>query len=240
MKDHLFQEVFDAVDPAKGLDDAQLDAKLPAERMFQRIQDQLSSKPVPWFRRRPWRRAAIISTTAILVIAGSAAAITFLRSPVTNSSGLSCYSQDSLHSKVIAEFSYRSHPLALCQSELKWKPEKKGATPSGFLCVLSNGTLAGFPPSKEAESCAKLGLAVFNGKLKYPRVLAFENSADQYFSKNQCVSISAARAHVLLLLGRFGLVGWRIHTGGSSAPRACATFGIQVDFRIVDVVGIVR
>lgn len=213
---------------------------MPAESVLRRIQDELSSKRLPWLRRRAWRRTAIISTSAILVLAGAAAAITILRSPVSNTSRVSCFSRDSLHSKVIDGFSYTSHPLQLCNFELKWKPEKRGATPSGFLCVLSDGSLAGFPPSGSNENCAKLGLAVFNGQLKYPRVLAFENSAEQYFSINQCVSISKAHKHVLLLFGKYGLTGWHIKTGGSNIQGACATFGIQSDARIVEIVGIVR
>ncbi len=238
MKDDAFRQLFNAVDPVKGLGDKELDAIFPADRVLRRIQTEYSSKQFRGFRHRSWRRTAIVSISAILVFAGTAAAITLLRSPVSNTYRFSCYSQDSLHSRVVEEFSYSSHPLELCHSELKWKRERKGATPSGFLCVLLDGSLAGFPPSAHNENCAKLGLAVFNGRLKYPRVLSFENLVERYFSKNQCVSISTAQKRVLLLIGKYGLVGWRIRTSGSDSRVACATFGIQVGSRIIDIVGI--
>jgi len=238
LKHDPFQRLFDAVDPVKVLSDADIDALVPTEDLVQRILRQEENKPRVQFYRRISRRTAIISTVAVLVVAGAATAVTFLRSPVSNTSLVSCYSHDSLHSKVIAVPTYAAHPLASCQTQLHWKPTPKGATPSGFLCVLSNGTLGGFPPSNEIENCAKLGLVTFNGKLKYPGVLKFEGSAHRYFSVNSCASVTDARKQMLRLIRRFKLSGWQVQIGGSRSAGSCATFGMQSQREIVNIVGL--
>jgi hypothetical protein len=234
------QGLFDAVDPTKDMTDAQLDARLSPDALFLRIEKQSDVSPVKWLRRRTWRRAAIISTSAVLVLAGSAAAISILRAPVSNTSQFSCYSQDTTHSKVIAVLAYTPKALSSCQSALHWKPDPKGATPKGFLCVLSDGTLGGFPPSRGVEDCAKLGLAVFNGTLKYPEVLRFENSATKYFSSHLCVTPSVGRTRMRVLFREFDMTHWRVQLTRVTTPSACETFGIEPGHRLVDLVGFPR
>lgn len=232
------QSLFNAIDPVRDFSDVDLDELLSNDRIAQLIRENKVSGPVGWLRRRSWRRTVAISTSVIFVFAGTAAAITLLRSPVTNTSHLTCFSQDSVHSKVSAVTSYNGHPLASCQSQLDWQPLEKGANRSGFLCVLADGAVGGFPPSIERENCAKLGLPVFDGKLKYPQVLKFEESVHRYLSANSCASTALAHAHLLQLIGDYGLSGWRVRLTGSRSSNACATFAIQIGARIVDIVGI--
>lgn len=233
------QKAFDAIDPTKDMSDAQLQALLPTEALLSRLHESRANPPTGQVLRFRWRKVAIISSSAVLVLAGTAAAITFLRSPVLDVTHMGCFQMVSLHTneKVIP---YSSNPLASCEQAMHWKPIPGSPAPSGSLCVLSDGSLAGFPPSRNPETCARLGLATFNGQLKNPEVVRFEQAARSYFASNSCVSPPAARREMLNLIGRFGLAGWRVQSSGSAATTACASFGIQVHLRIVDIVGIVK
>jgi hypothetical protein len=178
------------------------------------------------------------SAIAVLVAAGSAAAVTLLRSPVTNSSLVSCYSGDSLHSKTIVVEAYAKNPLSSCGSILNWTRGKSGGGAKGFLCVLPNGSLGGFPVTKTAHDCSDLGLSSFDGKLKFPEVLRFEDSAHRYFESNSCPTPKDAKKKMLELIGEYGLKGWRVVSYGARSRGTCATLAVQPKARIVDVVGI--
>jgi len=235
-----FKKLFESADPTRGVSSREIDKLIDEAQIFQRLHDRvkdISRKPQP---HGPWRRVALISTVAVLVLGGAAAAITLLRSPVTNTSQVSCYSQDSVHSKIISEVPYGPHPLASCQAQLRWKSVPSSPTPAGLLCVLPNGTLGGFPPSKKFQNCSLIGLATFNGKLAYPHVLAFEIAAHTYFEEHACSKVPSAKHEMLALIGKYGLRGWTIHVDGLRAPSACATLAVQPDRHSVDVVGVVE
>jgi hypothetical protein len=142
--------------------------------------------------------------------------------------------------KLVKVFPYNSTPLEFCRKEMGWKSPGKGKSPQGAVCVLLDGTLGVFPSEGESGICAKLGLSVFNGKLKYPLVSRFEAAAENYFSHNQCVSRDTGRARVLALMGRYGLTDWHLEKTGSSAVGACATFDFDLANRTVHIVGFVR
>lgn len=232
-----FKKIFESVDPTRGVSAGEIDKIIDESQIIQRLHER--TWVIPRGRSaRPWRRAAIISSVMLLVITSAAAAITFLRSPITNTSQMSCYSQDSVHSKVISELPYGPHPLSSCKSEMHWRPVPSSPTPAGLLCVLPNGTLGGFPPSKELRNCSMIGLATFNGKLKYPHVFAFERAVHAYFEDHACPAGAAAEQRMRALIGKFGLAGWVIQVTGSKVPGACATFAIQPSRRRVDLVEI--
>jgi hypothetical protein len=233
------QKFFDIADPTKDLSNAELDALFPTESLLERLKGEVNNEPVGWFRKRLWRRTIIVSTTAVLVLAGTAAAFTFLRSPVQDVTRLSCFESVSLSSgaEVVA---YSGQPLAMCRSVMHWLPVPGSPVPNGSLCVLTNGSLAGFPPSRRAQACTQLGLPVFNGRLKNPEVAAFEQAAQNYFSENSCMDPAAARNGVLQLIGRFAISGWHVRVSGSKSEVACATLGIQGKVRVVDIVEIIN
>lgn len=137
------QELFDSIDSVKYLSDTQLDAQHPTTDLLDRLHHDIATESVSWFRRKVWRRTAIVTVSSVLVLAGTAAAITILRSPVQVTTSMSCFRADSLHSgaDVIA---YSDHPLAACQSVMHWSSGLSTKS-KGLLCVLSNGSLAGFP-----------------------------------------------------------------------------------------------
>jgi hypothetical protein len=233
-----FKKLFESADSTREVSTDQIDKLVENSQIVQRVHDRVNGAPHRRKFHGAWGRVALASTAVVLVLGGAAAAITFLRSPVTNTSQMSCYSQDSLHSKVIAEMPYDSTPLASCKSELHWTSVPLSRTPAGLLCVLPNGTVAGFPPSKKYQSCSTIGLAIFNGKLKYPHVLDFQNAAHRYFEGNACPNVQSAKSRILYFIGKYGLRGWTVRTYGSSSPRSCATFGIQSAKRLIDVVGV--
>jgi hypothetical protein len=234
-----FEKVFQNIDPLKEFSDDQIETLMPVGNILRRIQVDIETKRRGRFI--PTRhRVAVISTVAVLAISGTAAALTLLRSPVRDTSSLACYSQDSLTAKLIEVFPYNSKPLEFCRSEMDWKNLGEGKKSHGAVCVLSNGTLGAFPSNGERGACAKLGLSVFNGKLKYPLVSKFEAAATDFFSHHQCVSRNAGRARVLALMGRYGLIGWHLHETGSGAAGACATFDFDVASRTIHIVGILR
>jgi hypothetical protein len=233
------QEIFDSIDPVKDLSDAQLEALHPTASLLERLHDEITEDSVSWIRRSIWRRTVIISATTVLVLAGTAAAITILRSSVQATTSLSCFRADSLSSgaDVVA---YSEHPLSVCQSFLHWSPMPSSPSPEGSLCVLSNGSLAGFPPSRESQVCAKLDLPIFNGRVKNPEIAAFQRAAQRYFSQNSCMLPAVAQAGVQRLIGKYGISNWYVRVSGSREQSACAILAIEVKSRTVDIVGISR
>lgn len=233
------QKAFDAIDPTKDVSDAQLLSQLPTEALLNRLHESLTQQPTGRVLKFGWRKVAIISSSAVLALAGTAAAITFLRSPVQDVTHIGCFQTASMHTNVKV-IPYSSQPLASCERAMHWQSVPGSPAPSGSLCVLTDGSLAGFPPSRSPETCARLGLASFNGKLKNPEVIRFEQAARSYFANHSCASPPAARREMLILIGRFGLTEWLVQASGSAAPTACASFSIQVHSRIVDIVGIAK
>jgi hypothetical protein len=232
-----FASILEAVDPTLNLSDTELDAMFSTDHLLERLQHEIANERLSWFRRRPWRRTTIFTLSAVLVLAGSAAAITLLRSSAHDTSRLSCFTRDSrsLNGEV---FGFSRGPLAACQAALDWKSIPASPEPSGSLCVLPNGSLAGFPPSRQAHVCSRLGLAVFNGHVKNPKVADFQRSAQVYFIEHSCESPPTAQKAVLRLIGQFGIDQWRVQTSGSTSTSACATLNILVKARTVNIVGI--
>lgn len=239
MKRDPLVKAFRTLDPTKKLTDEQLDTMFSVKELL----DQLNSpKRLSWFastRRRVWRRSVVASVIAVLMAGGVATAITLSRSPVRSVAHMACYQSTSLSS--IAEVtSYGNNPLSLCAQVMHWPAPRSGVHGRGMLCVLSDGSLAAFPPSSREESCAKLGLVTFNGRLASPHVAAFQQAAESYFVHHQCDSTQDFRLTMLRLLGKFGVVGWHVQTVGSKSANACATLGFDVESKLVDVVGAPR
>lgn len=183
-------------------------------------------------------RVAAISATAVFALAGTAAAITFWRAPVQDITHIGCFEKVSLHTNVDV-IAYSSNPLAACGAAMHWPSAPGSSNPHGSLCVLSDGSLAGFPPSRKPDVCATLGLATFNGRLKSLPVGHFELAAQNYFTSHPCVTLGAAQQQILGLLEKFKISGWHVRIYGSKSTLACATFGLQVKSQTVDLVGIV-
>ena len=181
-------------------------------------------------------RVAAISATVVLTLAGTAAAITIWRAPVQDVTHLGCFETVSLATNVDV-IGYTSNPLAACGAIMHWPSVPGSSNPHGSLCILSDGSLGGFPPSRISEVCATLGLATFNGHLKSLPVAHFEQAAQNYFTANQCVSLETARQQILGLLEKFKISGWHIHIYGAKSTSACATLGLQIKSQIVDIVG---
>lgn len=237
-RDPLKRYLADA-DPTKDLSDAELDAMFPHDRLFGRIQSVLESEPVAKNPQRLWRRTATMSITAILVLTGTAAALSFLRSPVRDTTKLSCFERVSITSKA-AVVPYALDPLFSCRSVMHWPEVPRSPSPAGSLCVLGDGSLAGFPPSRKEHVCEVLGLATFNGHVKNPEVAAFERSAQTIFNQRPCMTLPTARREIIRLIGRFGLTRWRVRTSGSDSLIACATLALEVQSRTVGIIGVKR
>lgn len=235
MKDDPLQRIFDRLDATKNLSDSDLDAIMPTERLLNRLNNELSKEHVGWFRRRFWRRTVVITTTTVLVLAGTAAGISLLRGPVHDVTRLSCFAKVSLTSGADV-ISYTSNPLSACQSFMHWPAVPSSSSPNGSLCVLSNGSLAAFPPSRRRQVCADLGLAVFDGHIANLKVAAFEESTQNYFTAHLCMAPGVARQEVERLLRKYDITGWRVRITGKQSTNACATLSIQVSSRLVDIV----
>jgi len=229
------QNIFDRLDVTKNMSDADLETIMPTERLLERLNNELNRKPVGWFRRKILRRTVVITATTVLVLAGSAAAISLLRGPVRDVTRLSCFAKISLTSGADV-ITYTSNPLSACQSFMHWPLVPSGSSPNGSLCVLSNGSLAAFPPSRKDQVCADLGLAVFDGHIANLKVAAFEESTQNYFTAHPCMSPSVAREEVQRLLTKYDLTGWHVTVTGKQSTNACATLSIQVSLRLVDIV----
>jgi hypothetical protein len=230
------EELFDSIDSVKELSDTQLSALHPTPDLLERLHRDITAESVIWVRRKVWRRTIIATVSSVLVLAGTAAAITILRAPVQITTSMSCFRADSLHSgaDVVA---YNDHPLATCDSVMHW-PSGLGGKSKGSLCVLSNGSLAGFPPERDSPVCAKIGLPFFDGRIKSPETAQFQQAAQRYFSANPCASRSVAQKSVQRLIGIYGISNWHVRVSGSQDQTACATLAIDVKARIVDIVEI--
>ncbi len=235
MKDDPLQRIFDRLDATKNLSDSDLDSIMPTERLLDRLNNELSREPVGWFRQKFWRRTIVITTTTVLVLAGTAAGISLLRGPVRDVTRLSCFTKVSLTSGADV-ISYTGHPLSACQSLMHWPSVPSSSSPNGSLCVLSNGSLAAFPPSRKDQVCADLGLPIFDGHIANLKVAAFEESTQNYFTAHPCMSPGVAHVEVQRLLRKYDLTGWRVTVTGKQSTNACATLSIQVSSRLVDIV----
>ena len=240
MKRDPLQSYFESVDPTKDISDASLDQRFPTEDFLARLQRAAEVRPARNLRNSFWRRTTIISIAAVMAVTGTAAAINFLRSPVTDSSRLSCYSQVSRTPHVIEEIPTSTQPLGACRIALHWKQIPGSPAPEGSLCVLPNGTLAAFPPSRRFDVCSYLKLATFSGRTENIRVAEFEKSAVNYFGERSCVAPETARKEIIHLFVKFELARWRVRFTRTSSVRACSTLAIQVTNRIVDLVGILK
>lgn len=238
MKYDPLQRYFEAVNPAKSVTDASLDDRFPTEDMLARLHSAAEDRPARKFRHGLWHRTTVISIVAVLAVTGTAAAISLLRSPVTDTSRLSCYSQVSLTPKVIEVLPMSSDPLGACGTALHWKQMSKSSAPKGSLCVLTNGSLAGFPPSRRVDVCSYLKLATFNGRAENIRVAEFEKATMSYFGERACIAPETARREIIHLFAKFDLTHWRVRFTRTSSVRACSTLAIQVKDRVVDLVGI--
>lgn len=236
MKNDPLQKIFSNIDAVKDLSDADLEALVPTAQLLERLHGAVDRQPGARWRERVLRRSVVISVTAVLVLAGTAAALTFLRAPVQNTTRLSCFAKVSLSSDadVIA---YTPHALLSCQSLMSWPPMPASPNPKGSLCVLSDGSLAGFPPSRQSHVCADLGLAAFNGRLADAKVAVFVEVAQSFFTKHPCLETAVARKEVHQLLKKYDVSGWRVEVSGSNAKNACATLSIQISHRLVEIVG---
>jgi hypothetical protein len=106
--------------------------------------------------------------------------------------------------------------------------------------LLTDGSLAAFPPARKFRGCESLGLESFNGKVANPDAAKFEIAAESYFSHHQCEARAPAREAMVKLLGADGLAGWRVRVTGSASPKACATLAILTTSHEVNIVGIRR
>ena len=232
-----FQDFFDAVDPVKDLSDAQLEALHPEANLIDRLRAETRKESVGGFRQKVLRRSVVVTVATVFVLAGTAAAVALLRSPAQVTTSLSCFRTDSLRNgaDVIA---YSQSSLAACQSLMQWAPVPSSPSPDGSLCVLSNGSLAAFPPSRETQVCSKLGLSDFNGSVKNPAVGAFRRATQQYFLDHRCSAPATALAGIQRLIGQFGITDWHLRMRGSRRLSACATLAIDVKSKTVEIVGI--
>lgn len=238
MKDDPLQKIFSDIDPAKDLSDDDLDTLFPTERLLDRLHREVDVESPSWRHGRMWRRTVVISASTVLALAGVAAAVTFLRAPVQDTTRLSCFAQASLTSNADV-VSYASNPLSICQSLMHWPSVPRSPAPSGSLCVLSNGSLAGFPPSRDSHVCATLGLPIFDGHVADLKVAAFEESAQHYFVEHSCMKPLFARSEIQRLLKKYSISGWRVEVSGSKAVSACATLSVQVSVHLIDIVGFI-
>jgi hypothetical protein len=239
LKSDPIRELFENLDPIKDLSDDQIRALHPTDSLLERLHDEIAGKSINWFHKKIWRRTLIITMSTVFVLAGTAAAITLLQSTVRVTTSLSCFEADSLRSgaHVVA---YSEHPLSACRTSLLWPTPSGGHPRHGSLCVLSNGSLAGFPPSRQSMICAKLGLAVFRGRIGSPQTALFQQAAQHYFHENLCVPPPVGRKSVQRLIGEYGITNWHVQVSGSRQQSACATLAIEVKSRTVDIVGIAK
>jgi hypothetical protein len=228
-KDPL-EELFESIDPLRGIDDATLHAPGTS---IDRLHRELSRRQL---RHSFGRRGAVFSIVSFVVLASSAAAITLLRSPVRDVASIGCYQKSSLTSTAEV-VPYGNNPLAICNGVWHWKKVPRAGSPFGSLCVLGDGSLAAFPPSRERDVCARLGLPIFNGLRKNIDVSTFQTAAISYFALHPCVSPANASFEVRILLGRYGLPDWQVRNTGSQSPSSCAFPAFQISARIVDIVG---
>lgn len=234
------RKYFGAADRAKSVSDSSLDDRVRTKDLLARLRNTVEIEPNRRYFFRFWHRSTVISIVAVLAIAGSAAALTFFHSSVADTSRLSCYSQVSLTSHAIDEIPLSSHPLGSCSSALGWKRVAGSSSPNGSLCVLPNGSLAAFPPSKKSDVCALLKLPTYNGRLVSTNVADFEKNVVIFFGAKSCISPASARSEVLRLFRRYDLTHWSVRITRMTSDNACATLAIQVKSRVVELVGLLK
>ena len=140
MSDDDLRRMFEENDPSSEVTDADLDELLSTERLLERIHATTERRRMRHFTHG-WRRAGIVTASAVIVLSGTAAAISLLNAPATNTVELTCFSAASLHSNA-SIVSLSDHPLQACDELMHWPaPPVKGGQ-SGALCVLSNGSLS--------------------------------------------------------------------------------------------------
>jgi hypothetical protein len=226
---------FESADPARRATDEWLDRSLSTAKIVEfALVD--SGRRRRWRFHRKWKRAGIFTASLVLVAGGSVAALTLLREPAQNTTQLTCFATTAQGSNATV-VSLTTHPLRTCQSIMHWarlpQPNSRGA-----LCVLSNGSIGGYPPSLDRNECGALGLATYNGHLQNSRAEAFQMSAQNYFAAHHCQSLIVARHAMVQLLNRFDVAGWSVRVSGSRSPKACATLAVLAKDKAVDIVGI--
>jgi hypothetical protein len=238
LTDDPFEQYFAALDPVRELSDAQLEALHPTSRLLDRLRDDIAGSPSTIRRKPPWRRTVVASVVVAVAFAGTAAALTILRAPVRETTTLSCFSRDALNSRADV-VSYDRYPLDTCKTFMNWS-HKSGSHSLGFLCVLSNGSLAGFPPEGNGSTCSTLQLPAFNGHIANPNASAFQQATTHYFSENPCVPRSVAQREVQRLIGEYAVPNWHVVVSGSPNSSSCATLAIEARSRVIDIVAIAK
>jgi hypothetical protein len=233
------EELFGSLDRTRQLSDAQVDEMFSLERLFAQVKVATPPPTARRMGRRLLHRGTVMATVAVLLVGSAAAAITLSRGPVQSVASMTCFQGNSLTSTADV-VSYDSNPLATCSRLLHWPTPSKTEHEKGALCLLADGSLAVFPPSRKADRCENLGLVAFNGHLANPEVAKFQIAAENYFTRHPCESPAAARRAVLEILGTNGLVSWRVRLTGSTSSKACATLAFQLNSKDIDIVGIHR
>jgi hypothetical protein len=236
MSDNHLRDLFESIDPARQVSDDCLDDLLPTDRLLERVSAEMIKRR-GWRYVRNWKRVGVITTSVVLVFSGAAVALSLLRSPVQNTTQLTCFSSATQDSSATV-VSLSAHPLRTCETLMHWSHQSKGTQPAGVLCILSNGSIGGFPFSQKSDECRALGLSTYSGRVTSPRAAAFQEAAQNYFATHHCQSLSTAHATVDRLLRVHKVVGWHVHVSGSTSPAACATLAVQAKDKIVDIVGI--
>src|SRR5665213_2594095 len=166
MSDDRLSEEFAASDPTRHLMDHDLDRLLPADKLIEGVYARARGNG-GWHFLRRWRRAGVITTSVVLVLSGSAAALALLHSPAKDSTLLTCVTSRSLHS-CASVVSLDAHPLRTCQTLMHCSRISAAGAPAGALCVLSDGSIGGFPPSRKGNECEALATA----RVEVTRLLA--------------------------------------------------------------------
>jgi hypothetical protein len=232
-----FENLFESLDRTRQISDAQIDELFSVGQLLAIVNTPPVHQSALRLRRRLWRRSSVVASVAVLLVGSAAAAITLSRGPVQTVASMTCYQGDSL-STTADVVSYNSDPLAYCSHLWKWPAPSSSPRDKGSLCLLTDGSLAAFPPARSFRGCKSLGLEIFNGKVADPDAAKFEIAAESYFAHHQCEARAPAREAMLKLLGAHGLVGWHVRVTGSSSPKACATLAILVTSHEVRIVGI--
>ena len=225
-----FEKLFEALDPLRDVDDAAL---FTPGQLLDRLHREITPRRT-W--RRFWHPGTVVSLIAVTVLAGSATAIALWQSPVRNVASVYCYQKVSLNSNTDV-VPYSADPLAACAAVWKWTSRPSGPAPNGSLCILTSGSLAAFPPSREGDACMRLGLPIFSGQPKSAAAARFQTLTIAYFASHKCVSPAIGLQEIRHLIGHFDLRRWRARITGSRDPHSCAFPAFQIQSRIVDLVG---
>jgi hypothetical protein len=240
MSRQSLEDIYKSLDSTEHLSDAQIDQMTPMGRLLAQIESVSSQSSTKSLKRRFWRRGIVLSTAAVLAIGSAAAAISLSQKPLETVANMTCFQKDSLTST--AEIvPYAASPLADCSQTMHWpKVLKQGERATGILCLLSDGSLAAFPPSQKLKECSDLRLVAFNGHLANPEFARFQLAAESLFVHHPCQTVNLARRETLKLMGTFGLSEWKLRISGSSSMGTCATLAFQLGPKVVDIVGVER